>query len=214
MTMNAVGTKTRAEQKRADRRLQILRAAIDVFAERGYHGASIDDIIERADIARGTFYLYFASKAAVFDSILDDALEHLTRSILPIEIRDPQALPPQIQLRDNLARVLGYLTADRARAAVLLSRQVVREVEAAERLDVFYARVADLIQRALGHGIAMGLVRPCDSELTAAGLLGMVRGMLELVVFGALRQPLSSEAASALVDAIIETGLRGIVKIH
>lgn len=48
-------------QKR-ERRQQILDAAKHVFAEAGYHGASINAIIERAEIARGTFYLYFESK--------------------------------------------------------------------------------------------------------------------------------------------------------
>ena len=212
--MSTLVVAARAAKKRADRRVQILRAAIDVFAERGYHGASIDDIIARADIARGTFYLYFASKAAVFGSILDEALDGLTRSIRPVELDDPAAPPPQLQLRENLARVLGYLTEDRARAAVLLARNVVHEAEAAERLDAFYARVRELLMRALGHGIAMGLVRPCDVAVTAAGLLGMARGMLELVVLGTeTRQPAAAEA-NAVIDAILDTGLRGIVKIY
>ena len=65
-----------AEPKQ-ERRQQIMEAAKEVFAEAGYHGASINAIIEKADIARGTFYLYFESKAAVFDSILDQAMADL-----------------------------------------------------------------------------------------------------------------------------------------
>jgi AcrR family transcriptional regulator len=54
------------ERAKQERRRQILSAAKQVFADAGYHGASIHAIIERAQIARGTFYLYFESKAAVF----------------------------------------------------------------------------------------------------------------------------------------------------
>ncbi|MCX5743965.1 MAG: helix-turn-helix domain containing protein, partial [Proteobacteria bacterium] len=65
------------ERAKQERRRKILGAAKYVFAEAGYHGASINMIIERAQIARGTFYLYFESKAAVFNSILDVAMADL-----------------------------------------------------------------------------------------------------------------------------------------
>ncbi|MEM9490681.1 MAG: helix-turn-helix domain-containing protein, partial [Myxococcota bacterium] len=62
------------DDQRQQRRRQILSVAKRVFAENGYHSASISQIIARANIARGTFYLYFSSKQAVFDSILDEAV--------------------------------------------------------------------------------------------------------------------------------------------
>lgn len=208
----AAGT-TRAAQKRADRRAQILRVAIAVFAERGYHRTSIDDIIAGADIARGTFYLYFASKAAVFESVLDDALQSLTQSIRPVEVEDPFAPPPHVQLRDNVARVLSYLIADRARAKVLLARSVGHEVEAAERLDRFYEGVRLLLQKALEHGVSMGLVRPCNPSMVAAGLLGMVRGMLERTVFASASPGADLHAiADETVDSILDLGLKGIIR--
>ena len=73
----------RAATARAERRAQILAAAKEVFAEAGYHEASINAIIERAGIARGTFYLYFTSKAAVFDALLDEAMGALRKRITP-----------------------------------------------------------------------------------------------------------------------------------
>ena len=53
-------------------RTAVLAAARQIFADKGYHATSIDDIIEAADIARGTFYLYFESKRAIFDELLDE----------------------------------------------------------------------------------------------------------------------------------------------
>ena len=63
------------------RRAQLLDASRQVFAERGYHRASVSDIITAAGVARGTFYNYFESKRAVFRA--------LTR--LPAD-RDPAAI--------------------------------------------------------------------------------------------------------------------------
>src|SRR5215472_15244370 len=56
---------------KTERRAQILAHARDVFAKRGYHAAKIDDIVSAAGVARGTFYLYFEDKRAIFEEIVD-----------------------------------------------------------------------------------------------------------------------------------------------
>jgi AcrR family transcriptional regulator len=53
------------KRKRRDgllRQAQIMEVALKLFAEKGYHGTSIDDIITNANIVKGTFYLHFESK--------------------------------------------------------------------------------------------------------------------------------------------------------
>ena len=68
------GRTRRATEQRESRRAAILTGALRVFGRKGYHQTHVADIIKAAGIARGTFYLYFESKAAVFDSILDQAI--------------------------------------------------------------------------------------------------------------------------------------------
>lgn len=192
---------------RAERRRQILGAAKAVFAEAGYHGASIGDIIDRAGIARGTFYLYFESKAAVFDSILDQATADLRQLVRRIDVDDPSAAPPQAQLRDQLVGTLSYIVGDRALATLLLSARHTPEAEAARRLDQFYGDVHDLLVRALETGMAIGLLRPCDRQVTASALLGCVRGVIELMVRA--QQPLAVEH---VVGELVVLALRGVLK--
>lgn len=52
------------------RRLCIMKAALEVFGEKGFHAAKIDDITSRARIAHGTFYLYFPSKSALATELI------------------------------------------------------------------------------------------------------------------------------------------------
>jgi len=66
-----VPKKRRIAADAAERRRQILDAARDVFARRGYHAATIDDIVAATGVARGTFYLYFDDKRAVFEALID-----------------------------------------------------------------------------------------------------------------------------------------------
>ena len=62
-----------------DRSQAILDATLAVFAEAGYHKARIEDIAERAGVAKGTIYLYFPSKKELFYALIEEiGLRHLT----------------------------------------------------------------------------------------------------------------------------------------
>jgi len=194
------------ERAKAERRKQILEAAKLVFADAGYHGASINAIIERAQIARGTFYLYFESKSAVFDSILDQALADLRSRIRRISV-DEASAHPQLQLREQVYKTLDYIVRDRPLAILLLSAGHTPDAEAAERLDQFYAEVRDLLRRAFETGIEIGLLRQCHPELCAAAMLGMIRGVIELLV----RQG-SAANVDEVVSEVLMVALRGVLK--
>jgi AcrR family transcriptional regulator len=60
------------ESKGARTRRRLLAAAEQVFADLGYHDASIVKITEAAGVAQGTFYLYFTSKQEIFDVLVED----------------------------------------------------------------------------------------------------------------------------------------------
>jgi len=194
------------ERAKLERRRQILTAAKTVFAEAGYHGASINAIIERAQIARGTFYLYFESKSAVFDSILDQALSDLRTKIRRIAVDDPAAPAPQVQLREQVVGTLEYIVSDRPLALLLLSAGHTPDAEAAERLDQFFAEVRDLLRRALETGMEIGLLRPCQPPLVAAAMLGMLRGVIEFVVGG------DAIKVDDVVTEMLQVALRGVLR--
>jgi AcrR family transcriptional regulator len=195
-----------AEPKQERRRQQIIAAAKEVFAEAGYHGASIHSIIAKAEIARGTFYLYFESKAAVFDSILDHAMTDLRARLHRIEVEDPKAPPPQVQLRAQVVATLEYIVRDRALAILLLSAGHTPDAEAAERLDQFFAEVRDLLRRAFESGMEIGLLRKVHPEVAAAAMLGMIRGVVEQLV----TEP-QAPGVEQVVDELLILALRGVL---
>ena len=81
---------------RESRRANVLAVARRIFSEKGYHATSIHHIIEAADIARGTFYLYFESKRAIFDELLDSLVTTLQAQVRRIEVGS-EAPPPSIR---------------------------------------------------------------------------------------------------------------------
>ncbi len=76
--------KTRAE-KAAENRARLIRAAQEVIGEHGYADASVSRIVERANLAQGTFYLYFDSRQDLFDQLLpevgDEALAYVRDAV-------------------------------------------------------------------------------------------------------------------------------------
>ena len=73
------GRVARAQRLRHERSTQLLSVARRLFAERGYHKTSIQDILDTAGVARGTLYLHFDGKRAMFDALVDAASRLLDR---------------------------------------------------------------------------------------------------------------------------------------
>lgn len=195
------------ERAKQERRRQILAAAKAVFADAGYHGASINAIIERAQIARGTFYLYFSSKAAVFDSILDQAMGDLRARLRRIDVTDTAAAPPQVQLRDQIVSALEYIVRDRPLATMLITAGHTPDAEATERLEQFFAETRDLLRRALETGVEIGLLRPCNAPLVSAAMLGMIRGVIDLMI-----HQTDAPTVDEVVSEMLMVALRGVLK--
>src|SRR5688572_32506987 len=102
----ARGPKGRAPVPKAERRQQILAAARDLFAKRGYHQTTIDEIVAQAGVARGTFYLYFEDKRAIFSDLIDRFASQLAVAIVRIVVDDPAAGVAS-QVRENIRRIVG-----------------------------------------------------------------------------------------------------------
>jgi len=173
----ADGRVARAQRAREMRRAAVLAAARQQFAEAGYHETSIDDIIEAADIARGTFYLYFESKRAIFDELLEELFTTLQQQVKRIET-GPNAAPPVEQMDATVDRVLDTLLENREMAKILLREAVGIDAEFDEKLKQFYGRIESLLTRAIVTGQEMHLVRACDAELAAHAILGAAKELV------------------------------------
>lgn len=66
--------RTPQHERRAQTRAALLRAAGRVFAEHGYHGATLEDVYRGAGVSRGALYHYFSSKRELFAALLADRL--------------------------------------------------------------------------------------------------------------------------------------------
>lgn len=189
---------------REQRRAQILAIATEVFAEKGYHDARIDDIVVRASIARGTFYLYFHDKRAIFEELVARFVARLADSILTIELTEDPALG-RAALRDNLLRVVQHFLADPAMSRILLSAAVGLDVEFDRRLLAFYGEITDLIERSLGDGQSAGWVRPGAMRIRSFCLVGILKELIYQLILRGTEYP-----PDELVDAVLDLLTEGL----
>lgn len=185
------------------RRAQLLAVARGVFAERGYHAASVADILEAAGVARGTFYNYFESKRAVFRAVLEELILAVVEAVPPIDVTQPIA--PQV--RADVERVVEVLVGMGGAVRILFTDAAAVDEESADALRQFYGDAEERLSKALAVGQRLRVVRDGDPGLMAVLLIGMLR---EPVVQAWLRG--RELPIDKLVDELFATIITGVVR--
>jgi len=178
-------------------RTKLLSAAKRVFSQRGYHSAQISHIIDEAGVARGTFYLHFKSKEEIFRELLEEVVEELKDRIKVIDPRED----PVRQITENIARVIDFALEERELARIVFQRN--SDPQLFSVIDRFFEEVLFMIKGSLERGIAMGVVKECDTELAARAVLGAVKetikGLLDKEGVNTLR----------IAEELVELCMRG-----
>ncbi|MGH7295907.1 MAG: TetR/AcrR family transcriptional regulator [Polyangiaceae bacterium] len=166
---------------KAERRQQILTVARDVFAKRGYHAAKIEDIVAAAGVARGTFYLYFEDKRAIFEEIVDRTIARLGMSIVRVDPHDGSRTVAD-QVRENIRRIVGILLEDFATTKILLSDALGVDPAFDRKLLSFYDEMSKLLEDSLRDGQALGVVREGDVRLMSWLTMGALKEVMFQIV--------------------------------
>ena len=145
---------------------KVLDAGMEVFGRDGYHGASVGDIVERAGISRGTFYLYFSNKDDLFRALALDVTEEMSTLVESLRPLAPNQAGAQ-ELRRWLEQYLMLCT----RLAPVV--QAWAEAFAAKaEFGALGSETLGGFTAAIEHRIAaMGVP---DPQITALALVGML----------------------------------------
>ena len=166
----------RARRAREKRRKQLLDAATTVFARKGYWAASISDIIQVADVARGSFYRYFRSKQEIFVAIVDQFREQERLLVEQLdeltEFREGENFEKRVRV-GILSWLQLYHRNLPAAKIVLQEANMIDPSAARKREDLRRAVRAALVRMILRRQEAGLYHRRISPELTAHFLLGM-----------------------------------------
>lgn len=164
---SSTGVDGRPLSKRGERtRERLLEAAENVFAELGYHDASIVKITEAAGVGQGTFYLYFTGKKEIFDELVID-LNHRVRQAMTEGAAGGGTRVEKEQL--------GFAAFFRFTAEHPALYRIIRQAEfvSPETLQLHYERLTSGYVAGLRQAMDAGEIDPGDPEVLAWTLMGI-----------------------------------------
>jgi AcrR family transcriptional regulator len=179
----------------AKTRRRLLEAAENVFAELGYHEASIVKITEAAGVGQGTFYLYFASKKEIFDELVLD-LNHRVR----------QAMTEAASAGTTRAEreLLGFTAFFHFTAEHPALYRIIRQAEfvSPEMLHRHYERLTDGYVAGLRQAMEQGEIADGNPEVLAWALMGIGELVGMRWILWAEQEELPPEVAQELAAII------------
>lgn len=197
-------------RRKEARPAEIVSAALEVFAEKGFAAARLDDIAARAGVSKGALYLYFETKQHLFEAVVRDAVLPNVEAVEAV-VRTVD-LPFGALARMITARV-GAFAAETPIGAVL--KMVIAESGNFPDLarvwhDQVVSRALAVMTGVIERAQAKGEVRPGDPRLHAFSIIGP---MLLGVIWREVLQPVGGAPVDlrVLAEQHIETALGGLL---
>lgn len=200
-------SKDTAKSVDSSKRRKLLDAAYTVFSRKGFHRATIDEIIAVADTGKGTVYNYFTNKEHLFYTLT-------TKISLPFEAELAQAMvaqqAPLAKLQQLIFLFLNFYVnhADLWRVVMHEMRGFGSDgyshlsVELQEQYQAFFTRTINVLAQVLTTGINAGCIRDCNVKATA-------HSIFSVIVMMAFQNYVSSdiEAAAAQITDVLLNGI-------
>ncbi|WP_036713423.1 TetR/AcrR family transcriptional regulator [Paenibacillus sp. P1XP2] len=150
---------------------KIIRAAIEVFSENGYHRASMDEIALRAQVAKGTLYYNFPGKSELFKTIVKQGFEDIMQ-------RTQADLCAPLPIKEQILRVirhhLDFFLESRHFSHIVfnelsngIEQDVLDELKQLRREHLRF--LASILEEGQCEG---NLIRDVDANLAAASIVG------------------------------------------
>lgn len=152
-------------------REDILRAATELFAQRGYGRTSIRQVAERANANSALIYYYFGSKGDLYRAVLREPALRL-REMLEVSLQAESSASARLE---HFVRSYVHFILTHVGLAALVFRSLAGgDVELTSAIQEQVAPNADVLTGIIREGIASGEFRPVDPSLAVGSLIGMV----------------------------------------
>jgi AcrR family transcriptional regulator len=175
---------------------RLLEAGMIEFEERGFHGVRVDDVVQRAGISHGTFYLYFSNKEDLFKALLRDALHdmEIVAGDFPIVTRDETG---RLILRQWVRKFFKAYAAHATVIRILSQADLVPEEVFGDGLRLFFSIAEAMTTGMTAASKAAGQLQE-HVELTAVACLMMLE-RVNYLISAEVRLP-EDEMADRIAD--------------
>jgi AcrR family transcriptional regulator len=166
-----------------NKRQQILEAAYVVFSRKGFHRATVDEIIALADTGKGTVYNYFVNKEQLFYTLIKERSAPFEQSLSELAVAE---LPPLVKIRTMIKLFLQFYTANADLWRVLMHE--VRGLgsegysafnqEQRDKYGQWFLDTIGSLETVIHEGIQQGALKECDAKKVAFALFSVAVTMV------------------------------------
>ncbi|MFN2218335.1 MAG: TetR/AcrR family transcriptional regulator [Anaerolineae bacterium] len=208
-----MSTAARRAREKAQRRQEILDAARREFFERGFHSPTVDDVAARAEVSKGTIYLYFESKEEILAHLLLEGLDLLVEQMEAV-CRPESSTTAECTLRQLATAYLKFcqsnpsyfrliMAFDRGRFEESISSELHRQVMNKSLQGL------DMLARTIEQGASSGVFHADDPWQAAGSVWAAMNGVLVLMGHP-LRQRMLRSDLDTMFKATLDLVLRGL----
>jgi AcrR family transcriptional regulator len=170
--------RARAEQR--DARAQLLAAAAEVFARRGFRDASVDEVAARAGYSKGAVYWHFSGKEDLFFALMEERVDRPTREMIDLL----ESAPPDQDMGPEASRRFVELMQSE-RELLLLRHEYWSQAVRDSKLRSRYAKRQAKLRKALGKALVTrvehlgGPADPATAEQMATVAMALASGLAQ-----------------------------------
>jgi len=179
----------------------ILEAAAEVFARRGFHGSTVEEIAQRAGVGKGTIYEYFSSKKDLFHQLITAVMEEM---ITDLRKRIDQAGEVQEKLRILVEEGLNHFQRLEQISKILMTE--VKNARDEEIKEIFLQKhesIIGLISGVIEEGMKEGRFRQVDKLLAAQLFIGTLSSII-------VSTTIYNRERKTSINAVLDLFLHGI----
>ena len=161
----------KTRKKKDAKRTAMMQAAVRVFAEKGYHSATVRDVVQAADVAIGTFYFYFPDKETLFVHLYEETAEFLLQTI-------GQAMAGRLnfsqQVYAGISAYMNIAVYEPAVVQLLLVGGVGTVPSLTAKRTAFRLKLIKTWQRSLDSALSEAAIVPQNTQRVAEAITGAI----------------------------------------
>ncbi len=195
-------------EKKANAKEKILKTALKIFSEKGYHATNIEEIVEKSDASKGGFYFHFPSKKELFLTLVDEMTNILFSKVEKEVAKSSDVLE---QIEKALEKGVRVFTKYRSLAKFLLVEAVGSGSAFEEKRFAIYTRFARLIKKLLDKAMAEQRINPVDTEVISWIWVGAVSQLIVRWLYLEGAEPLEEDLPVLKETLLKSIGLERVV---
>jgi AcrR family transcriptional regulator len=180
------GSESQVEVKRGkqETREQLLKAAMELFAEKGYRGTSVRNVASKAGVTTGAFYSNFRSKRDIYIAIIDEItntiqniVDEITQEIIEVMRHSESKKMGFHVLQRPIHRLMDEAFRHESLMQIMRREGLGRDPEFQRDIDRVWERLVEAAKRALDTYVAAGFAKQFDTDLVARATVSMAIAM-------------------------------------